>query len=145
MLYKEIMTGYCKNHKSNPIRGLDRPWVFQEVEAPRFQENRHMKLVRLSALGTGRLYPQGNMPGTHFSYRLSQPQGQSATGRMMSMNNSCETFGNRTRDLPTCKNQMKINRKAQPQVPDLIARTKNGQLISVLLPDAVAFQSFESF
>ena len=27
-------------------------------EAPRFQESRHMKVVRLSALGTGRLYPQ---------------------------------------------------------------------------------------
>jgi len=31
--------------------------VFQEVEAPRFQDNRHMKMVRLSALGTGRFYP----------------------------------------------------------------------------------------
>jgi len=28
----------------------------QETETPRFQENRHMKVVRLSALGTGRLY-----------------------------------------------------------------------------------------
>jgi hypothetical protein len=44
--------------KSNPIRGLDRPWGFQEVEAPRFQNNRHMKVVRLPALRTGRLYPQ---------------------------------------------------------------------------------------
>ena len=30
----------------------------QEVEAPRFQDNLHMKAVRLSALGTVRLYPQ---------------------------------------------------------------------------------------
>jgi len=37
---------------------------FQEVEAPKFQENRHMKMVRLSALRTGRLY-QGNIPGNH--------------------------------------------------------------------------------
>jgi len=43
--------------KSNPITDLDRPWGFQEVQAPRFQDNRHMKVVRLSALGTGRLYP----------------------------------------------------------------------------------------
>ena len=28
------------------------------VEAPRFQDKRHMKVVRLSALRTGRLYPQ---------------------------------------------------------------------------------------
>jgi len=46
-----------KKGKSNPITGLDRPWGFQEVEAPRFQDNRHMKVVRLSALRTGRLYP----------------------------------------------------------------------------------------
>jgi hypothetical protein len=31
---------------------------FQEVEAPEFLDNQHMKVVRLSALSTGRLYPQ---------------------------------------------------------------------------------------
>jgi hypothetical protein len=30
----------------------------QEVEASRFQDNRHMKVVRLSTLRTGHLYPQ---------------------------------------------------------------------------------------
>ena len=39
---------------------------FQEVEAPRFQDNRHMKVVRLPALRTCRLYPPGSIPGTHF-------------------------------------------------------------------------------
>ena len=39
--------------KSNPITGLDRAWGFQEVEALRFQDNGHMKVVRLSALHTG--------------------------------------------------------------------------------------------
>jgi hypothetical protein len=43
---------------SNPITDLDRPWGLQEVEAPRFQDNRHMKVVRLSALRTGGLYSQ---------------------------------------------------------------------------------------
>jgi len=46
--------------------------------------------------------PPGNIPGTHFCYRLSQPQGQSAAGRIMSIKNSSETIGNRTRDFPTC-------------------------------------------
>jgi len=31
---------------------------FQEVEVPRFQDNRYKKVVRLSGLRTGRLYPQ---------------------------------------------------------------------------------------
>ena len=40
-----------------PITGLDGPWGFLEVEAPRLQDSRHKKVVR-SALRTGRLYPQ---------------------------------------------------------------------------------------
>jgi hypothetical protein len=35
---------------------------FQEVERPRFHDNRHMKVVRPSALRTGHLYPPGNIP-----------------------------------------------------------------------------------
>jgi hypothetical protein len=30
---------------------------FQEFEAPRFQDNRHINVVRLSAIRTDRLYP----------------------------------------------------------------------------------------
>jgi hypothetical protein len=48
---------YIKRY-SNSYTGLDRPRVFQEAEAPRFQNNRHMKVVTLSFLLTGRLYPQ---------------------------------------------------------------------------------------
>ena len=47
ILYVVTVTEDCK---SNPITGLDRPRGFQEVEAPRFQDSRHMKVVRLSAL-----------------------------------------------------------------------------------------------
>jgi hypothetical protein len=42
------------------------PWRFQEAKAPRFQDNRHKKVVRLSAQCTGCLYPPVNIPGTHF-------------------------------------------------------------------------------
>jgi len=47
-----------KKRQSNSITGLDRPRGFQEVEVPSFQDNRHMKVVRLSSLRTGRIYPQ---------------------------------------------------------------------------------------
>jgi hypothetical protein len=36
---------------------INKKW-FQEVEALRFFDNRHMKVVRLSALSTGRFYHQ---------------------------------------------------------------------------------------
>jgi hypothetical protein len=42
--------------------------VFQEFEAPRFQDSRHMKVGSLSVLRTGRLYPQANIPSTHFCW-----------------------------------------------------------------------------
>ena len=42
----------------NPITGLDRPWGFQEFEDPKFHDIRHMKVVSLSDLRTGRIYPQ---------------------------------------------------------------------------------------
>jgi hypothetical protein len=89
---------YCK---SNPITGLDRPIGFEEVEAAKFQENRHINVVRLSALRTDRLNPQ-EIPSTHCCYRLSRPQGHSAAGSIMSIKNSKDTIGNRTRDLPAC-------------------------------------------
>jgi hypothetical protein len=44
--------------KSFPVTGLEWPLGFQEVEAPEFLDNRHIKVVRLSALRTGHLYPQ---------------------------------------------------------------------------------------
>ena len=56
------------------MQNFDKPGGFQEVEAPRFQENRHMP----------------------------QPQGHSAAGRIMSIKNFNDTIGNRTRDLPAC-------------------------------------------
>jgi hypothetical protein len=47
-----------KKHKSNPITDLDRPWVFQKVDTPKFPDNRHIKVTGLSALRTDCLYPQ---------------------------------------------------------------------------------------
>jgi hypothetical protein len=50
-----------EKRKSNPWSGLDRPWGFQEVEVPRFQDNWHMKVVMLSVLRSDPLYPTGNI------------------------------------------------------------------------------------
>jgi hypothetical protein len=52
-----------------------------------------MKVVRLSALPL----PPGNIPGTHFCQRLSQPQGHSVARRIMLIKNSNDTIGNQTR------------------------------------------------
>jgi NADH:ubiquinone oxidoreductase subunit 5 (subunit L)/multisubunit Na+/H+ antiporter MnhA subunit len=43
-----------------------------------------------------------NIPGTSLCYWLSRAQGQNAAERIMSIKNSNETIGNRTRDLTAC-------------------------------------------
>ena len=59
-----VMRGFSFTfiYKSNPITGLNRPRGFQDVEVPRFHDNRHMKVARLSALRTGCFYPQEIFP-----------------------------------------------------------------------------------
>jgi hypothetical protein len=73
-----------------------------------------MKEGKLWALSTGR---PANIPGTQFCCGLSWPQGHSAAERIMSIKNSSEITGKRTRDLP-----------AWSAVPDPIA-----PLLSALL------------
>jgi hypothetical protein len=40
--------------------------------------------------------------GTHFCQKLSRPQGHSAAKRIMSMKNSNDTIGDRTRGFHAC-------------------------------------------
>ena len=64
--YRDYRQFYLQKHtrilrgkgKAIPLQAWKGPCGFQEDEAPRFQDNRHMKVVRLSALYTGHLYPQ---------------------------------------------------------------------------------------
>ena len=57
---------YLGEWYNNLIQGLQNPWVFQEFNAPRFHDSRQIKVERLLAVRTSRLYPPGNVLGTHF-------------------------------------------------------------------------------
>jgi len=88
-------TMWCSKHQMNSIKQKVKQSLyrakapgFQEDESPRFLDNQHKKVARLSALCTGCLYSIGNIPGTHFCYRLNWPQGHNAAGRIKSMKNS---------------------------------------------------------
>ena len=75
---------------NQPCTRLDRPWQFQQVQAPRFQDNRHKKVVRLSALRTGHLNSPERTLGTHLLDGESNPGPE------------CGIIKNRTRDILAC-------------------------------------------
>jgi hypothetical protein len=59
--------------------------------------------VRSSALRAGRPLLPRNIPGSHFCYRLSRPQGHSAAGKVRLIEKKFnDIIGNGTRDLPAC-------------------------------------------
>jgi len=74
----------------------------RRLRLPEVPDSRHKKVVSLSSLSTGRLYPLGNIPSNHFCWKLIRSQGHGAAGKILSMNNSSDIIGNRTRGLPAC-------------------------------------------
>jgi hypothetical protein len=88
---------------SNPIQACTGPYGSRSLSLPERLDNRHMKVVRLSALRIGRLYPREDMHDTHFRRRLSRPQGYIAVGRIKSMKNPQNPIGNRTRYIELFK------------------------------------------
>ena len=54
----ECAKGRTLTHVKQYHSGLEKPWGFQKVEAPRFHDKQHMKVVRLSAVRNGCIYPQ---------------------------------------------------------------------------------------
>jgi len=79
------------------------PEGFRRSRFPDFKNNRHMKVVRLSTLRTGRLYPQETFLVFISVRGWVDSKGHSGAGRIMSMKIFNDTIGNHTRDLPACR------------------------------------------
>jgi hypothetical protein len=90
------------------------PWGFQEFEAPRFQDNRHMKVVRFVS-------PKHRPPLSPRKYRYSllleaeSTPGQKCDQKDYVNENSNDTIGNRTRVFPACRTV--VQPTAPPRTP----------------------------
>jgi hypothetical protein len=80
---------------------LDRLSGFQEVEAPKFQEIWHVKVVRFSVLRISRQQPQEIFLVLIF-VRVWVTSEHSLAGSITWMRNSYNIIGNQTSDLPAC-------------------------------------------
>jgi len=60
---------HCLLHQGKPI--IVRVWIgsegFRRLRLPGVIDTRHKRVIILSSLRTGRLYPPGNISGTNFS------------------------------------------------------------------------------
>jgi hypothetical protein len=65
IIITEYIYIYTHTGKAIPLQAWTGPEGSSSLR-PRFQNNQHMKVVRLSALCTGRRYSPGNIPGIHF-------------------------------------------------------------------------------
>jgi hypothetical protein len=86
-----------------------------------FRENRQINVVKLSALRTGCLYPR-KFPWYSCLLEPESTPGSCTAGRIMSMKNSSDTIGNRTRDLP-----------ARSAVPQPTTPPRAPQLLRILV------------
>jgi hypothetical protein len=100
---------YIVNHngikglgKTIPRRGLERPWGFQELEAPRFRDDRRKKAARLSALRTGRHYLHDIFLVLISFSDWVNPTAMVRPEELRQRKNTNDTTGNRTSDLPAC-------------------------------------------
>jgi hypothetical protein len=71
--------------KAIPLQACTGPSGYRKLSLPEFLENRNMKVVRLSAPCTGRLYPQEILVVLTSVRRLSRPQCHSVAGKIKSI------------------------------------------------------------
>jgi hypothetical protein len=81
--WSNFVNNYSKG-KAIPVQACADSEGSRKLRFPECLDSRHIKVISLLALPTGRPYPPGTNPGTRFRQRLSRRQGHSAAERIMS-------------------------------------------------------------
>jgi hypothetical protein len=112
--------------KAIPLQALTGPEGYRRLRFPDFK-----------TIGTWHRQPlpPGYIPGIHICKRLSRPQGHSAAGRIISMTNSNDTIGNRSRDLPVCS---AVSQPLRHRVPSF-----NFQYLSFIFRSYISYTLYE--
>jgi len=108
-----------KKHTAIPLQAWTDPRRFKEFEAPRFHDTRHMKVLRLLALRTGRLYPQEyivHLSQAAMSYKACHFESRQEAGRNRTVFESSELL----RHVDWCKQLPTFRKKRN----DVIFRIK---------------------
>jgi hypothetical protein len=98
-----VQTKRYSNGKSKavPLQAWSGPEGYRKLGFPDFMTTAQDGGKVVSLTPRQPLAP-GNTPGTHFCSRPGQPQGHSATRRIMLLKNSNDNIRNRTHHLPVC-------------------------------------------
>jgi hypothetical protein len=99
------VTVYCTPFLSHWLK-VNSPCTGPEVEAPRFQDNRHMMVVRLSAYAPTAFAPQEKF---RYSFVLT---GDSALGRIMAFRLVAPCLNQMRHRVPPCHHHCQLQTKA---------------------------------
>jgi hypothetical protein len=90
--------------KAIPVTDRRSPYVWETSRLPYFLAYLLTYCNKVVSLMHRPPFTPRTIPGTHYCYMLSQPQGHDAAGRVSLLEKSNDFIGNWTRDLPACSN-----------------------------------------
>jgi hypothetical protein len=90
------------SHVAIAVTGPEGPQGCEKLRLTHFLDIRLTDGGEVISLTQRPPFTHRKIPGTHFCYRLSRPQGHSAAGRIRPIEKSINLIGNRILDLPAC-------------------------------------------
>jgi hypothetical protein len=94
-----------KKGKAIPVTSCGGPWGCGMLRFPHSLDNQLTDGSEVVGFMHWPPFTPRKIPGTHFCYRLSQPQGHIVAGRIRSIKKSNDLIWNQTHDLLACRRE----------------------------------------